>query len=215
MKIFILEDHPMTSILYKTILSDKFGNDCKITIATDCEDAYNILVRDNKCISFDLAIIDYNIPAYKIQYLHNGADILTLIKKKNPLCKTLMITAELKKLALYGIIKKMRPTGFVLKSNITNESFLEVVDIVVNGVEYRCEAIQNCVDTIWENEALVDDYNRKIIHYLSKGYKVSDLPNFIPLSESTIKKRISTLKESLGIDKNSSLLNHAINQMLV
>lgn len=212
MHIFILEDHPMTSALYKSILLERFITST-VTIASSCQEAYLLIQTLDS--PFDLAIVDYSVPPYEEENLLNGADIISLIHKTYPDCKTLVITAEHKKIVLYGITKKIRPMGLIHKSSITVDNFSEIVKEIYDGLEYRCKVIGQCIEAIWKNDLLLDNHNRTILKYLCEGYKTCDLPTLIPLSESAIKKRINLIKKSFNLDKESALIQYVKKQGFV
>jgi hypothetical protein len=50
------------------------------------------------------------------------------------------------------------------------------------------------------NDYLIDDIDRKIIHELSIGTRMKDLPNSVPLSITAIERRKRQIKQLFGVN---------------
>tara|TARA_R110002049_G_C8991515_1_gene549089 strand:+ start:231 stop:452 length:222 start_codon:yes stop_codon:yes gene_type:complete len=51
------------------------------------------------------------------------------------------------------------------------------------------------------NDIVIDEIDRRILYELSRGTKMSELPQIIPLSISGIEKRKRVLKELFNLDQ--------------
>ena len=54
-----------------------------------------------------------------------------------------------------------------------------------------------------------NELNRKILQYLAKGYKLKEIAQELDVSEITIKKRISKIRESLNLNEDDNILKEA------
>jgi len=213
MNILLLDDHPMIVSFYEMALRERYSNTISITTALNCKEAY-YAVNDGS-LNYDIAIIDQSIPGYPEQQLYDGTDVIALMRRKNTQCYFILITGYNKKLPLYDIIRKTKPDGFVIKTDVTSDNFLEIIATVLDGNKYHSFGVKECIAEVWKNEIVAEDYNREILLYLANGFKMNELHNYIPLSASSIKKRITGIKKSLMINEESNLVKEAIRRQLI
>ncbi|MFP9098813.1 response regulator [Flavobacterium sp. RHBU_24] len=211
MNILLVDDHPFTTDGYKTVMLKSFAeNVTNIAIAASCKAAYDAVAAARD--SFTLAVIDQNLPAYDEKKLRNGTDIALLLRKTMPSCKIIMITAHTEILVLYDIFKRVNPEGFVTKSELTPENLGNAAKAITGGDTYISTTVSNSITEVWKKELMVDDTNRQILFFMAKGYKAMELANLVFLSDSSIQKRIASMKKAFGVIDNSSLVKEAIQQ---
>ena len=212
MNILIADDHQLTIDAYKTILpfSLQLGDNINFIEANSCEEAY---LKINQCIEnnvkIDLAILDYSMPVYSEKNILNGADVCIYLQKQMPSCINMILTSIMENIILFEIILNVKPHGIVTKSDIDGNKFLEIIEIVLSGKKYRSDFVSMQIEEIWENKAFVNELNRKILQYLSKGYKLKEIAQELDVSEITIKKRISKIRESLNLNEDDNILKEA------
>ena len=212
MNILIADDHQLTIDAYKTILSFslQLGDNINFIEANSCEEAY---LKINQCIDnnlrIDLAILDYSMPVYSEKNILNGADVCIYLQKQMPSCINMILTSIMENIILFEIILNVKPHGIVTKSDIDGNKFLEIIEIVLSGKKYRSDFVSMQIEEIWENKAFVNDLNRKILQYLSKGYKLKEIAQELDVSEITIKKRISKIRESLNLNEDDNIFKEA------
>jgi DNA-binding NarL/FixJ family response regulator len=214
MNIFIVDDHPMTVEGYINALTGvSFDTQAFYTKAHNCQDAYLIMSRKASFKQlFDIAIIDKGLPSYELKSILSGSDLAVLIQEKMPNCKIIMITAHTEVIILYGIVKKVRPDGLIIKNDLTPEKLQQAVIEVMRGNQYHSPMVKSCINKIWKKELMIEDYNRQILLYLSKGFKTKELEEIIHLSTSAIQKRIIRMKNVFDVTDDSSLVKEAIKQ---
>ncbi|MFV5700200.1 response regulator [Flavobacterium sp. ZT3R17] len=215
MNIFIVDDHPMTVEGYvNALLAAPFGL-CKpvFTKAHNCEEAYTILSRTSSPKQlFDIAIIDKGLPGYEVKSILSGSDLAILIREKMPNCKIIMITAHTEVIIVYDIAKKIRPEGLIIKNDITPEKLQQAVMEIMQGNQYQSPMVKSCINEIWKKELMIEDHNRQILLYLSKGFKIKELEGIIHLTTSAIQKRIIRMKKVFEVTDDSGLVKEAIKQ---
>lgn len=215
MNIFLVDDHPMTIEGYSNaLLATPFGL-CKpvFTKAYNCEEAYTALSRKRSLNElFDVAIIDKGLSGYEAKDILSGNDLAILIREKMPNCKIIMITAHTEVIIVYDIVKKVRPEGLIIKNDITPEKLQQAVTAIIAGEQFYSAIVKKCINEIWKKELMIEDYNRQILLYLAKGFKIKDLENIIHLTTSTIQKRIIRMKKAFDVTDDTGLVKEAIKQ---
>lgn len=207
MNVLIIEDHPLTANAYQKILSESNNKKINIVNARDCKQAYYALCRAKETgQSFELAVIDYSIPAYREKNLFSGADVAVLIKKCCTECKLLMITAHYETLIIYDLVRKINPLGLATKNDLTVDNLYNIFNDILGSKMYRSPHIKACVQWVWDNNLTLDTHNREILYYLGKGYRIKDLEAVISLSSSAIQNRILKLKKVFGVKDERELI---------
>lgn len=212
MNVLIADDHQLTIDAYKTILSFslQLGDNINFIEANSCEEAY---LKINQCLDnnlrIDLAILDYSMPIYSEKNILNGADVCIYLQKQMPSCINMILTSIMGNIILFEIILNVKPHGIVTKSDIDGNKFLEIIEILLSGKKYRSGFVSMQIEEIWENKAFVNELNRKILQYLAKGYKLKEIAQELDVSEITIKKHISKIRESLNLNEDDNILKEA------
>ena len=213
MNILIVDDHTGYIESLKSIVSYAFEDvkNLEITKSLNCENAIQTIkhrVAINK--TFDLAIIDYIMPPYNEEGINIGGDLCTYLKKVMPSCKTLINTGILEDFTLFEIDQKIKPDVLTLKSDLSVEDYIKVIQEVVQGKKFKSPYVTERINEIWKHKTFTQEQNRKIVELLALGYKIKEIANALSLSEVAIQKRIVKIKETLEIkDCNTSILREA------
>lgn len=215
MNILLVDDHPMTVEGFINVLvnSHFLKNKPMFTKKHSCEGAYIAITKAIQTKQlFDLAIIDQGLPSYQEQSIASGSDLALLIREHMPDCKIIMITAHSEVIVIYDIVKKISPNGLINKNDVSPDNLLLIVSEVMRGNLYHSDTIKNCINEIWKKELMFDDFNRQILSYLSKGFKVKELEDVVHLSTSAIQKRVIRMKNAFEVTDDSGLVKEAIKQ---
>lgn len=210
-----MDDHPMTvEGFINALLKEDFSKKKTIfTKAHDCKDGYHAILKSFKSSKpFDLAIIDQGLPNYPEHSISSGSDLALLIRKSMPACKIIIITAHTEVIIIYDIVKKVRPDGLINKNDISPDNLQIIVAEVMQGNEYHSAIIKSCINEIRKKELMFDDYNREILSYLSKGFKVKELDGVVCLGSSAIQKRVILMKNAFAVIDDNGLVKEAIKQ---
>jgi DNA-binding NarL/FixJ family response regulator len=208
MNILIIDDHLMTVEGYINLLKKEIPVFTPFK-ALNCEEAYHIINSDS---FLDWEIIDYQIPEFEEKELNNGIDIALLIKKHHPKCKIIMITAYQEAVIVYDIYRKARPDALIIKNDISYTTFKECFN---SESRYLSITAQKAVAIINRNEELFNDVNREILFYLKQGFKIGEIGSAMLMSESTVQKRITKIRELLNAKDISSLIKEATIQKII
>lgn len=211
MHVLIVEDHPITVEAYISCLKSApfFSESPQFTIVSSCKEGYEILNSSVESIPFDLALIDQSLPIYAEGHLFNGSQLALLLQKKYFSCKIIMITSHSDIITVYDIIKKVKPLGLIIKSDVSASSLLQGIRQTLGGKIFYSPTVERILHEVWSKQLMIDDKNRQILLYLSKGYKIQELESIVLLSTSAIKRRIAHMKEEFEVSDDSSLVKEA------
>lgn len=206
MKIVIVDDHPFIVEGYATVLKNEFP-EADIFKFLNSEELVNYLNEND--VFLDLAIVDYNLPAYKELGLKTGIDVVKYIQKKDSKTKIIMLTAHTEKIFILDIIKSVRPNGFATKGEVSPLDLLRISQRVLEGEKFYSLYVTSVYNESLDDKSLIDDYNRQILVLLAKGYKIKELDKILPISYSAIQKRIAKMKIVLEVNDDTSLVKIA------
>lgn len=204
LKILMIDDHQMMIEGYKATLSI---NTNKYTIQTtdvnSCEQAFQVITNPLNASVFDIVFLDYSLPAFPEQKLFNGEDIAVLIRKHWPTTKIIMLTAHFDSIKLFNIVRKIAPEGLLVKSDFQPPELLIAFETVLNGGTYYSPIVHEKTKERLFEKGLLDDTDREIIKLINEGLQIKSIATKINISDDTVKKRKSKIKDILGIEKGS------------
>lgn len=82
----------------------------------------------------------------------------------------------------------------------------------MKGSQIQSCSVKKVIQDIWKKELMIEDTNREILLYLSKGNKIKDIERITKISMSTIQRRIAHMKDAFNVSEDSSLIKEAILQ---
>jgi len=203
-KILIVEDHSSMITGYQTILShNKLGHELEFYTANNCKAAYDCISDETNPILFDLVMLDYSLPPFPEKEIFNGGDLALLVHKYIPGAKILIITSHFESVILYNIYQKTHANGILVKTDFDDEELLLAYEKVMNDESYFSITAKKAKTERLLAEGHFDSIDRQIITLISKGCQIKTIANTIKVSEDTVKKRKSKIKDILGIDKGN------------
>jgi DNA-binding NarL/FixJ family response regulator len=200
MNILLADDHLMTLEGYISILNNPEYQYSKLLT---CEQIYHWIMQGNIP---DVAVLDHDMPSYKELELNSGADCALLIRQYAPDCKIILITAHEEAVILYNMYKKTHPDALIVKSDFTGEIFRVLVGKDISESSYLSPKAKAAVKSIMNRLTLLDPTNREILMYLSHGFKIFQIQDFISLSTSGIQKRISKMLQEFDVSDYQELI---------
>jgi DNA-binding NarL/FixJ family response regulator len=202
--ILIVDDHPFIIEGYKNAITRYSPKkyDFIIAQAHDCRSAYDLL-EDEATPDFDVAFLDISMPAYEEKEIFSGEDLAKLILKKMPNCSVILLTMYTELLKIKTIIRTIKPSGLIIKNDLTFDELLFAFDKVMKNDKYYSQSVQKILDQSPHNSIEIDEFDKQILFHLSKGTPVNEMPQYIPISLNAIEKRRTNLKELLKIKSGS------------
>src|SRR5690606_2073909 len=202
MRLLIVEDHILLGEGYRQVLEEIVPkSELVIDEVRDCQSAYEILhKRDRK---YDLILLDLNLPPYYSKNLESGEDLIPLIKEFHKGSKLLVVTSHSKSIILYDLLRIHQPHGLLVKSDVSREELRVAIEHVMNGAEFRSDAVTHAMELIRSQDGYLDFHNRQIITLIAKGIKTKSMTKYLPLSTSAIDKRKAQIKDYFLISSGS------------
>lgn len=217
-RILIVDDHPFIIEAYKNALKSYKGADFEyhVTQANNCKTAYEEITASLHN-PFDIAFLDISMPSYEEKNIMSGEDIAKMLTKSMPECKIILLTMHTELIKINNIIKEINPNGLIIKNDLTFDELLFAFDKILTGDNYYSQTVVKFVGQSQYDYIQIDEFDKQILYYLSKGTKTKDLTNYVPLSLSAIEKRKIGLKETLSIKGASDieLITEAKNKGLI
>ena len=204
--ILIVDDHPFIIQGYKNAITRYNPNEFEFLIeeAKDCKSAYEI-ITNSETKAFDIAFLDISMPAYEEKGMFSGEDLAKLLMEYMPNCKIILLTMYTELLKIKNLISAINPNGLVIKNDLTFDELLFGFDKVMKNEIYYSQSIQKMID-LAESEAIeIDVFDKQILFHISKGTKITDIPQYIPISLEAIEKRKQNLKDLLNLKEDSDM----------
>ena len=204
--ILIVDDHPFIIEGYKNAITRYNPEEFEFLIsqAKDCESAYNIITNPDTKV-FDIAFLDISMPSYEEKGIYNGEDLAKLISEYMPSCKIILLTMYTELLKIKTIIKTINPSGLIIKNDLTFDELLFAFDKVIKNEKYYSQSVLKMLAQSEEDSIEIDQIDKEILFHISKGTKLSDIPQYIPISLGAIERRKIRLKELLKIEEGSDI----------
>ena len=108
-------------------------------------------------------------------------------------------------LKIKTIIKTINPNGLVIKNDLTFDELLFAFDKVIKNEKYYSQSVLKMLAQSEEDSIEIDQFDKEILFHISKGTKLSDIPQYIPISLGAIERRKIKLKELLKIEEGSDI----------
>jgi len=216
-KILIVDDHPMVILGYQLILQHTESVfEMKFDGANTCSEVLLKMKISNNSF-YDLVLLDISIPSSDCKSANDGEDLGFYIRKKYPNTKIIVQTGLSDVQRITNIFNTLKPDGFIIKPDINEEVLVNAVETVLNNKSYFSESFEKLLSHDNFEDIYLDNWNRKILYFLSLGYKMKDLPNHLPFSLPTIERRKKEIKLLLGVQRggNKELLEVARNKGFV
>jgi DNA-binding NarL/FixJ family response regulator len=198
--ILIVDDHPFIIQGYKNAITRYRPTEFEFLIdqAKDCQSGYEVIVNPESP-SFDIAFLDISMPTYEEKGIFSGEDLAKLLMEHMPNCKIILLTMYNEILQIKTIIKTINPIGLVIKNDLTFDELLFAFNKVINNEKYYSQAILEMISQLEHVPIEIDQFDKKILFQLSKGTKLVDIPQYVPISSSAIQRRMDDMKVLLKL----------------
>jgi len=204
LNILMVDDHPAILNGYLSVLgfNDK-DIELKPTFCHSCEEAYNAITNPENENFFDFIFLDRSLPPFPEKKLKFGEDLAVLAKEYQNKAKIVMLTAHAESFIIYDILQKARPNGLIIKSDATGDVLLDAFHDIIDGKTYYSVTVSESMKDLLAREDYLDSINRQIIVLLAQGFKNKTIATQLGLSDSSVEKRKSKIKDFFLINKSS------------
>ena len=204
LNILIVDDHPMVLEAFESVLVNLNTDSLKVSIdcALNCDSAITYIRTSAKTSSYDIVFLDITLPESSDGKIIDGEDLALMVKNTLPDAKIVILTGINENHRINSILKTIDPSGLIIKTDINSSDLMTAFDTVLNHPPYYSSTVLEFLrkQMRLETHEALDDLNRKIIFYISKGIKTKNLVDYVPLSLSAVEKRKSYIKDVLGVE---------------
>ncbi|NQY30145.1 MAG: response regulator transcription factor [Flavobacteriaceae bacterium] len=202
--VLIIDDHPLIAEVYENALlniaAKNNTHEFAITIVNTCDKAIECI---RKGTTIDLIFLDINLPKSTDEQFLSGEDLGIEIRKLLPETKIIVATTYNDNYRIHNILKSINPDGFLIKNDINRKDLITAIEAVLEGTPSFSKTVLNILRAHINHDIFVDKIDRDILHQLSIGTKMIDLPTVIPLSKGGIESRKRRLKEIFNIENEN------------
>jgi DNA-binding NarL/FixJ family response regulator len=202
--ILLVDDHPAILNGYISILGLNH-KDLKLspTFCYNCEEAYNEITKPIHADFFDFILLDRSLPPFHEKNMKSGEDLAILAKKHQTKAKIIILTGHAETFIIYDIIHNVNPNGLIIKSDATVDVLLDAFHEVIDGKTYYSHTVTDNMKDLLTREDYLDNTNRQIIVLIAQGFKNKTIATQLGLSESTVEKRKSKIKDFFLTNKST------------
>ncbi len=202
-KVLIVEDEQMMCDYYEMMFQDLQEAHANLRFTSSSYTTYETayLAITSKMKRFDLVLLDLRLTDRDRQITKDGAELGVLLRREMPKAKIIIFTGVPSHRKFDRIFQKINPEGFWVKDEIKNpdEVKIGILEVLENKNFYSPMVSKFLKDQAIGNIVL-DQIDRDILYYLSKGIKTKNLPKYLPLSQSGIERRKRNLFKFFNLD---------------
>lgn len=208
-----VDDHKMTVLGYKYILEDTtFDNfEVAMDIATSYEMGQEKIEDSAKNAPYHIVMLDIQLFPSEAKDPRSGEDLGRLARELVPNTKIVFMSSFSDSLRLQSLFKSVSPNGYMVKSEIDEQTLKEMVTTVYKGNSYYSERATSVMKKFIVRPFNLDPLDQKILYQLSIGTKTKDIEKVVPLSSTAIESRKRKLKANFGVEDKTdfALINEA------
>ncbi|UMB59470.1 response regulator [Lutibacter sp. A80] len=205
-KVLIIDDHPIIADAYKSafefISLEKPTTKFEISIATNCDDAIEIIENSSKNTGIDIVFLDISLPPSTDGVYLSGEDLGVRINQLLPKCKIIVATTFNDNYRIQVILKNVNPDGFLIKNDINKEELVFSIKTVLDGSPYYSKSVLELFRKQASIDYKLDKIDRQLLYEMSIGTKMKELPKIIPMSLAGLEKRKKQLKTLFKVKEN-------------
>lgn len=205
-KVLLIDNEPSILEIYEIALSrvSLLINNYifEIQTAENSEIAMRKIVMASKSDGFDIIFLDIKLPPSNDGEILSGEDIGIKINEMLPNSKIIISTSYDDNYRVQNLLKNVNPDGFLIKNDTNTEELVKAIRNVITDPPYYSKSVLKLVRKQISSEFVLDKIDRQLLHEISIGTKMIDLPNFIPLSTAALEKRKRHLIEIFNVQEN-------------
>lgn len=205
-RILAVDDHEMTTMGYKFILEDTEFDDFKVLVDTakSYEQAIEKIENSVNSFAYDILLLDIQLAHATEGPAKTGEDIGIIARKVIPKTKIVFMSSFSDNYRINSILKTVDPEGYMVKTEIDQKSLQAMVQTVMTTPPYYTQKALAAIRKKMANDDIIlDEKDKKILHYLSIGTKTKDMVNHVSLSLPSIENRKRHLKAVFGVEKQN------------
>jgi len=204
--IIIIENEALMCRSIEDALKIKHNFKYSLQQTENYEGAFKIIKTSTQ---IDFVFLNIDISSKDIDRYMAIQELVRLIRKSFKDTRILMLTSHCDNYLLQDIIKTLNPDGVLLKSDINFDDLKKAIDTIIEDVPFYSKSVLRLIRSQFTSCLHLDETDRLILYYISKGAKTKDLTNVIYLTISGIERRKRNLRNMFDADNDLSLIEQA------
>ncbi|WP_298365072.1 response regulator [uncultured Lutibacter sp.] len=197
-KVLLIDDHPIIADAYRSafefVSSEDENIEFEISMASNCDEAVEAINEASKNDGIDIVFLDISLPPSSDGKYLSGEDLGVKIKELLPKCKIIVATTFNDNYRIQVILKNVNPDGFLIKNDINKDELVNSIKNILNDTPYYSKSVLELFRKQASIDYKLDKIDRQLLHEMSIGTKMKDLPKIIPMSMAGLEKRKKNLK---------------------
>ncbi|MEP1490152.1 MAG: DNA-binding response regulator [Algibacter sp.] len=204
-KILIIDDHPIIIDAYKRALNQLTNKNGKIKFEIDTANDCDVsILKINESVKskayFDFVFLDIRLPPSSDNKILGGIDLGGLIRSQSEYTKIIVSTTFNDGYMISSILRNINPEALLIKNDVTINVLIDAVKTVILDPPYYSSTVMKVLRKQSANNFVIDSIDRKILHELSNGTKMNELPKVLPLSIAALERRKRILKDIFNVE---------------
>ncbi|MGB5437901.1 MAG: histidine kinase [Maribacter sp.] len=207
-RLLSVDDHAMTAMGYKYILEgEEFdGFEVKVDTVNTFEGAIEKIDFSARATPYDILLLDISLFPSHSNDTRSGEDIGIYARKKVPSSKVVFMSSFSDSYRINSLFKTVDPDGYMVKSEIDEKSLCAMVRTVLDRPPYYTASALTAIRKKMANDFdMVDDTDKKILHYIATGTRTKDIGPLISVAPTTVESRKRQLKQLFGIEQGNDI----------
>ena len=213
LNVLIIEDHPLiTESIIKALKAVEVQqNNYRFNIidtANTLEIAYKKLLKNLKEASekYDLVMLDIKLPVFKEKQLFSGENLGIWINENfNPKPITIVTTTHTEEKKILNIFKSINPAGFIVKSDVNSELFVEAIKKSIEDEPYYSDTINKAVRKRIASTIILDPIDIEMLQHIKECASIKELMTLMNKTRSAVEKIRYKLMDKFNIEDNSNM----------
>ena len=148
---------------------------------------------------FRSVFLDISLPPSTDGTILSGEDLGIQIRQLIPKTRIIIATTYNDNYRIQIFLQSVNPDGLLIKNDINKEELITAIKTVLSNPPYYSKTVLNVMRKQITGDYMLDKIDRQLLHELSKGTKMNELPNIIPMSLAGLEKRKRNLKVIFNI----------------
>ncbi|MFD0797530.1 histidine kinase [Maribacter chungangensis] len=206
-RILAVDDHEMTTLGYKYILEgSEFENfQVRVEIAKSYEIGKQKIEFSSRSLRYDIILLDIQLFPPQSKDPRTGVDLGILARQLVPKSKLVFMSSYSDNYRINNIFKTVDPEGYMVKSEIDEQSLRTMVETVLFRPPYYTAGALAAVRRRMSSDIVLDDQDLKILYHLSLGVNTRDIAPLIASTNTTVEARKRQLKAIFGVKNGNDL----------
>ncbi len=203
-KVLIVDDHPLIVDAYIRSLRQVARTDTKyrfsIDTANNCDIAM-LKIKDSikSKDPYRLVFLDVRVPRSSDNKILGGEDLSSILRSKSKKTKVIVSTSFNDSYLISCILKDIDPEACLIKNDLTVGVLIDAIKSVLIEPPYYSRSVMKIFRKQSASDVVIDHIDRKILHELSNGTRMSELPKILHLSLAALERRKRLLKDVFNV----------------